>query len=206
MSSSDQEELYYNVRDEYNKSKKRINFESYNKPWVETAAKMIFLNKTCFNGLYRENRNGDFNVPFGRYKDPTILDNDNLIRVSDILQCAEINSSDFAEFESKAGKDSFVYFDPPYRPISKTSSFTAYNGNGFNDEQQTRLAQLFKRLDHKGAKLMLSNSDPKNEDPSDDFFERNYKGFNIARVTANRMINCDATKRGAINELIITNY
>ncbi len=206
MSVEDQEVLFYNIRDEYNQRDKQVELKSYQEDWVETAAKMIFLNKTCFNGLYRENKSGDFNVPFGRYKNPSVLDEDNLFKASEILQNVELSSDDFTKIKKKVTKDSFVYFDPPYRPISRTSSFTSYSGSDFGDDQQIRLANLFKELDKKGAKLMLSNSDPKNENPTDDFFERNYKGFNIARVTANRMINCDATKRGAINELIITNY
>ena len=113
---------------------------------------------------------------------------------------------DFEIFKEEIDSESFVYFDPPYRPISKTASFTSYSGNEFGDEEQMRLSEHFRELDSRGAKLLLSNSDPKNIDPDDDFFESAYKGFNLFRVKANRMISCKGDKRGKINELIITNY
>ena len=167
---------------------------------------MIFLNKTCFNGLFRLNRRGEFNVPYGRYKNPGIMGEENLLRASQILQMAEIQSLDFANIRESANHNFFIYFDPPYRPISKTASFTSYSKYDFTDNDQIRLAKLFGEIGRNGNKLMLSNSDPKNENPSDDFFEKHYRGFNISRVKAVRMINCKGDKRGAINELIITNY
>jgi DNA adenine methylase len=189
---------FYEIRDKYN-----------NKPidGINRATQMIFLNKTCFNGLFRLNKKGGFNVPFGDYKNPKILDESNLINVSKSLQKVELKVADFRELEKVVTtEDSFVYFDPPYRPLSKTSSFTSYSKTSFDEQAQISLANTFKVLNDRGAKLMLSNSDPKNIDQKDDFFETQYAGFNIQRVSANRMINSVATKRGKITELIITNY
>ncbi len=202
----EQELFFYRVREIYNQEKTKIDYKNYSKEWIKRAAKMIFLNKTCFNGLFRLNRKGEFNVPFGRYKNPGIIDEENLLRSSEVLQNAEIFITDFENVKNRISNNFFIYFDPPYRPISKTSSFTSYSKYDFNDEDQIRLAQLYKELGKNGNKLMLSNSDPKNENPNDDFFENHYKEFNIYRVKATRMINCKGNKRGPINELIITNY
>lgn len=201
-----QKELFYRVRSEFNVSRSTINFFKYHPEWTLRAAQLIFLNRTCYNGLFRVNSKSEFNVPFGRYKNPRICDKENLRATSQVLQGVEIYSGDFFECQSFVDADTFVYFDPPYRPISKTASFTSYSSYDFDDEAQKRLAQLFRELDKKGAKLMLSNSDPKNENLNDDFFDKLYEGFRINRVMAARMINCDATKRGPINELVITNY
>ena len=173
---------------------------------MRRAALIVFLNKTCFNGLFRVNAKGLFNVPFGRYENPTICDEDNLLAVNHALQNAEIGCCDFSECLKHAGKDSFVYFDPPYRPISKTASFTGYIKNGFNDIDQRRLKMVFDDLDAKGADVMLSNSDPKNFDPKDNFFDDLYRKYSIRRLDAMRMINCNSSKRGLIKEILITNY
>lgn len=135
-----------------------------------------------------------------------ICDDENLIYVSNVLKNTIIKIGDYSVYESFIDDDSFVYFDPPYRPISYTSYFTSYTNNAFNDEEQIRLANFYRKLDKKNAKLMLSNSDPKNYNPNDEFFDQLYKGFNLFRVKANRMINCDSSKRGEINELVIINY
>lgn len=199
------ESYFYNLRDIYNDTK--INFlNGINDKCVVRASQMIFLNKTCFNGLYRLNRAGDFNVPFGKHINPGIFDESNLLAASCVLQNAEIHHGDFEFFESKINKKSFVYFDPPYRPISNTSSFNSYSKDGFNDNEQKRLAKFFRKLDEKGAKLMLSNSDPKNITENDNFFDEIYSGFNINRIEATRVINSKAEKRGKIKELLITNY
>lgn len=173
---------------------------------LERAAQVIFLNRTCFNGLCRVNSRGGFNVPFGRYAKPMICDAANLRRVADALRGVTILTGDFEACEALATPGTFFYFDPPYRPLSQTASFNAYAGTDFNDAAQQRLAALFRRLDALGAKLMLSNSDPKNGDPGDHFFEEAYAGFRIARVPAKRAINSNAGRRGTVNELIITNY
>ena len=197
---------YYQVRDLYNKQQKSFNYEVYSKAWVERAGFMIFLNKTCYNGLFRLNQKGEFNVPYGRYKEPKIYDPDTLKKANIALQNTEIFCADFEESEKFVIQNSFVYLDPPYRPLNSTSNFTNYSIDGFSDLDQKRLAEYFKRLDRKKAYLMLSNSDPKNEDPDDDFFETIYQGYKIERVPAKRYINCNAQKRGPINELIIRNY
>ena len=164
------------------------------------------MNKTCFNGLFRFNQKGEFNVPAGRYKNPKILDEQNLVKVSKLLGIAEIRNAGFETIENGVKEKSFVYFDPPYRPISKSSSFTSYSKFKFEDDEQRKLAALFYRLHKNGIKQMLSNSDPKNNDKNDEFFDELYNDFNIFRIPARRMINSDATKRHAINEIIVTNY
>lgn len=202
----EREKYFYKIRELYNDEREKINFRKYSPDWIPRAAKMIFLNKTCFNGLFRMNRKGEFNVPYGRYKNPGILDQENLISANRVLQIAEIFLTDFENIKNKIKDDFFIYFDPPYRPISLTSSFTSYSKYNFTDEDQKRLAQFYNELGANGNKLMLSNSDPKNENPSDHFFEKLYERFNIIRVKANRMINCDGNNRGKINELLILNY
>jgi DNA adenine methylase len=191
---SGRKDFYYDIRDKFNAD--------------HSPAKLIFLNKTCYNGLYRVNRNGEFNVPFGDYKNPTICNKQNLRSVSEVLQKANIFCRDFTDSEKHIDNRSFVYFDPPYRPLSPTAGFTSYSKNSFSENDQIRLARFCRRIVAKGATLLLSNSDPKNEDQKDRFFEKHYKkfGFEIDRVKANRAINCKASGRGQINELLITNY
>ena len=203
---SGRKEFYYNLRDEFNRQKSAINFRQFEKAWINRAAYLIFLNKTCFNGLYRVNNQGEFNVPFGKYKNPKILNTDLLRLDSETLQNTTIHLGDFTDSYRYVSDNSFVYFDPPYRPLNETSSFTQYSKNGFNDSEQERLASFFEQCDRKHAKLMLSNSDPKNVDPNDDFFDILYEKYHITRVPAKRMINCDGTKRGEIREIIVTNY
>lgn len=205
-SVEERKKYFYSMRSTYNKFRELARNKKYSYDWVARAAQMIFLNKTCYNGLYRVNRQGEFNVPFGNYKNPQIIDEHNLRAVSKLLSYTTIEVNDFTSVKKDSNHDSFVYFDPPYRPISKTSKFTSYSTNEFDDNQQRRLAELFANLSEQGFYLMLSNSDPKNEDPKDNFFEIIYNGFKIDRVRATRMINCHASKRGRINELVITNY
>jgi DNA adenine methylase len=199
-------DFYYNTRDEYNKQKECFDYVNYNFDWIKRAAYLIFLNKTCFNGLYRLNKKGEFNVPFGKYKNPVICDADNLIEVNKALKDTEIICADFEESKKYIRENTLVYLDPPYRPLNNTSNFTSYNEDGFDDYDQIRLANFFKEMDKRGAYLMLSNSDPKNENEEDDFFDRLYEGFIIERVRAKRCINSNAEKRGDINELVIRNY
>jgi DNA adenine methylase len=205
-SDEDREQLYYDVRDSFNKKKPDINFHTYGAEWVPRAAQSIFLNRTCFNGLFRMNRKGEFNVPFGRYKNPQILNKDNLNDVAALLKTTSIILGDFTRCKKFVDNTSFVYLDPPYRPLNDTSSFTSYAKDGFSDTDQCRLAGFFKELDKKGAKIMLSNSDPRNENPDDSFFDELYAEYTIERVPAKRSINCNGALRGEINELIITNY
>ncbi|HNR43908.1 MAG TPA: DNA adenine methylase [Methanofastidiosum sp.] len=197
---------YYEIRDRYNSQINSFDYINYNAKWIERASHMIFLNRTCFNGLFRQNKNGEFNVPHGRYKNPRICDKENITKVNLALKNTEIICGDFSDSLKYVNNNSLVYFDPPYRPLTKTSSFTSYSKEEFNDNDQVRLSEFYKELDKKGAYLILSNSDPKNEDSKDDFFDNLYKGFTIERVNAKRIINCDPNKRGEIKELIIRNY
>lgn len=206
LSEEQRKDFYYNIRDEYNRQKDNFDYVNYNLDWVKRAAYLIFLNKTCFNGLYRLNKKGEFNVPFGKYKNPTICDADNLIEVSKALENTEVICADFEESKKYIHKNTLVYLDPPYRPLNNTSNFTSYNEDGFDDDDQRRLAQFFKEMDKRGAYLILSNSDPKNEDVDDNFFDELYAGFIIERAKAKRYINSNGNKRGDISELIIRNY
>lgn len=199
-------EFFYDIRVKFNENRSKIDFNTYGLDWIIRASELIFLNRTCFNGLFRVNSKGEFNVPVGRYKNPKIVDENNLQNASMVLKNVKIHHGDFEDCESVVDEHTFVYFDPPYRPISKTSSFNSYSKDAFNDESQKRLARFYKKLHLKDAKLMLSNSDPKNENPDDHFFEDIYSEFKIERVPAKRMINAKASGRGSINELIITNY
>lgn len=194
----------------YYKQRKRFNALSLcapRKEQIEKAACFIFLNKTCFNGLYRVNRRGKYNVPMGAYKNPVICDVDNLRAVSAVLQKVQIVCADYSQSESFIDSVTFAYFDPPYRPLNHTSNFTAYTQVGFQDEQQEKLAQYIRHLaQQKGAFVLTSNSDPKNTDPEDDFLDTLYSGFQIDRVNAVRLINRDPKGRGEIKELLISNY
>ena len=203
---NEREAYFYEIRDSFNNELPGFNFQTYSQGWAERAAKVIFLNRTCYNGLFRVNRNGEFNVPFGRYKNPDILNEANLQDVAQVLKNTRIISGDFTWCRDYVDDHTFVYFDPPYRPISQTSSFTSYSRGGFGEKDQHRLAALFRELDAKGAKIMLSNSDPRNGNYQDTFFDDLFDGFTIGRVPARRMINCNGTRRGSIDELIITNY
>lgn len=200
-------DLFLAVRQHFNLHRFEINYKKLSDNWVSRAGQFIFLNKTCFNGLFRLNSKGEFNVPYGKYKTAMIFDETNILAVSKTLQNAQIQYANYSNCWENVNENTFVYFDPPYRPISQTASFTTYTGTEFKDREQLQLAQFFQKLDkEKGAKLMLSNSDPKNENPDDDFFEKTFLGYNIFKVSANRAINCDGEKRGKINELLITNY
>ena len=173
---------------------------------IEKAALMIFLNKTCFNGLFRVNKKGLFNVPMGAYKNPMICDEANLRAVSEKLQNVIIVCGDYKESAEFIDEKTFVYFDPPYRPITDTASFTAYTENLFNDEKQIELARFVGDMHRKGAKILVSNSDPKNSNTEDNFFDNIYSAHKIKRVEATRMINCNSEARGKIKELLISNF
>ncbi|TVQ48202.1 MAG: DNA adenine methylase [Gloeocapsa sp. DLM2.Bin57] len=201
------QELYYQIRENYNQQRIDFNYLDFSESWVKRSAMLIFLNKTCFNGLFRLNKSGEFNVPYGRYKNPTILNQDNLIAISIILQNVDIELANFTESIKFIKDKSFMYLDPPYRPLNKTSNFTSYSKFVFDDTQQIRLANFYKQLNAEyNINLMLSNSDPHNEDPWDNFFDELYQEFNIHRIPATRMINSKAHKRGTVTELVITNY
>ena len=190
---------YYERREEYNKEIQNSN----KKNSVLRASLFIYLNKTCFNGLYRVNKKGLFNVPMGSYKNPRICDVDNLNKTSELLQNVTILSGDYTKITEYIDENTLVYFDPPYRPLTKTSEFTSYNADGFGDAEQIKLAEYIKSLN---AKVMASNSDPKNVDENDNFFDDLYAEMKIYRVTATRAINSKGKGRGKINELLIKNY
>lgn len=206
LDDAGKKDFYYKLRKDFNETRNETDFNCYSKNWIPRAAQILFMNRTCFNGLFRFNSKGEFNVPQGSYKNPKILDENNLLRVSVLLKNAHIERADFTELQKNILANSFVYFDPPYRPISKTSGFTSYSKNSFDDQKQIELSEIFHKLNKKGVKMMLSNSDPKNTDKTDDFFDKIYKNYHIARVPAKRIINSDASKRQAINEIIVTNY
>jgi len=168
---------------------------------VARAAQLIFLNRTCYNGLFRVNSKGEFNTPAGDYTKPSICDVKNLTAAAKLLDKANIKQAGFAQTLKNIPPSSFVYLDPPYRPVSKTASFTAYSKSLFQDEQQAELAARYRQLDKSRVLLMLSNSDS-----ADKFFDKLFKGFTITRVPAKRLINKDASKRGHVNEIVVTNY
>lgn len=163
------------------------------------ASRFIYLNKTCFNGLYRVNSKGGFNVPMGSYKNPSILNEDDLKEISKLLKKVKIIKGDFSECLKYVKKEDFIYFDPPYYPLKKGQSFTTYTKGNFLDKEQKQLKEVFSKLDKKGCKVMLSNSDTK-------FIKNLYKDYKISFVQATRMINCDGKGRGKINEIVVTNY
>ncbi len=168
---------------------------------VKRASRFIYLNRTCYNGLWRVNSKGEFNVPFGRHKNPKICDEENLRAVSEYLRRADIKivCGDYKETLKEAKEGDFVYLDPPYAPVSGTSRFTKYTGKGFSLKDQEELAEVFRELDRRGCYVMLSNSDT-------EFVRKLYRGYIIERVSANRFINCVAKKRKNHTELIIRNY
>ncbi|MEX0656576.1 MAG: DNA adenine methylase [Nitrosopumilaceae archaeon] len=187
---AEQREYYYSVR------------ESAPKNQIEKVSRLLFLNKTCFNGLYRVNSRGEFNVPLGRYTNPSIVNKENLISVSKILQSKNIaiRCQDFASVLDEAKKDDFVYFDPPYQPVSKTANFTSYTKCEFTYNDLERLADLCQKLDKKDCKVLLSNSNTKEVKS---LFLSHWK---IVEITANRAINSNSKKRTGHSELLIKNY
>ena len=193
---------YAAKRDTFN----RLTLGGSKREGLEKAALMIFLNRTCFNGLYRVNKKGFFNVPIGAYQNPLICDEENLRAVSAKLQRVMIVCADYRESARFIDEHTFVYLDPPYRPLSSTANFTAYTQQLFDDDRQRELAEFVQQMDQKGAKIVVSNSDPQNTDSADDFFDSIYASYTITRVQAARMINSNSKARGKINELIISNF
>jgi len=189
-------EYYYSKRELYNRRKEEQSGQ---------AALFIFLNRTCFNGLYRVNRKNEYNVPMGSYKRPTICDKENILAVSQALQKVEILCGDYEETLNFADNNTLFYFDPPYKPLSETSSFNSYAKDEFNDAEQIRLRDFCHKLDALNHTWILSNSDVKGKDETDNFFDDLYSDFNIQRVDARRSINANPEKRGTLKELLITN-
>lgn len=200
MDDKKRKEYFYSKRERFNELIK------INASTEEKAVLFIFINKTCFNGLYRVNGKGLYNVPIGSYKKPPICDAENIRLISGLLQNVKVQCGDYSECADFIDDNTFVYIDPPYRPLSETSSFTSYAKTEFGDEQQIQLGHFIEKISEKGAKVAASNSDPHNIDENDNFFDEIYKMFKIERVSAKRMINSDSKGRGTISELLICNY
>lgn len=183
----------------------RERYNEKNNSDVETAALFIFLNRTCFNGLYRVNSKGKFNVPHGKYANPKICDEEILRADSAILQRVDILCGDFAQTGVYAGDNVLYYFDPPYRPLTETAAFTSYTKDSFDDTEQMRLRDFCEQVAKHKSLFVASNSDPQNVDNEDNFFAHIYKRFSIKRVSASRMINSKGNGRGAISEIMISN-
>lgn len=189
LGEEQRQELYYKMRSDFNEAERGI----------KKTVSLIFLNKTCFNGLYRENSKGHFNVPFGRYANPRICDDENLRATSQAFLNTHISSTSFEEATQKAASGDFVYFDPPYHPLNSTSSFTSYHEDGFAAKDQERLRNLFVELDKRGCYVMLSNS-------TAPLIEDLYKNYRKEYVYAGRSINASGNGRGKIPELVVLNY
>lgn len=192
----DKKEYYYQKRSKYNTRKSSQTGHS---------ALFIFLNRTCFNGLYRVNRKNEFNVPMGSYRKPTICDKENILAVSEALKKVEILCGDFEQTLPYATDNTLFYFDPPYKPLNETSSFNSYAKDEFNDNEQIRLRDFCIKLDNLNHRWILSNSDVKGKNANDTFFDDLYADYYIQRVDARRSINANPEKRGMLKELLITN-
>jgi DNA adenine methylase len=186
--NADRENYYYLVRARHHLPPTEV---------VERAARMIFLNKTCFNGLWRVNSSGEFNVPIGSHKNPALYDEENIYAASRALEGVHLATLDFRDTLNATRRGDFVYVDPPYYPVSPTASFTSYTKDEFGAEQQRELAALFADAANRGVRLVLSNSDT-------EFVRRLYRGYRVHTVRARRMVNCDGTKRGEVNEVVVT--
>ena len=197
-STDERKAIYYENRDKFNKIKLSGDIS------LELAALFIFLNRTCFNGLYRVNSKGCFNVPQGSYKNPCICDENNLRAVSKKLSGVKIVYGDYKLVSDFIDDRTFAYFDPPYRPLTITANFTAYTQSGFDDTAQAELAEFIDWMCEKGAYIVASNSDPKNIDEFDNFFDELYSRHSILRIEASRAINSNGAKRGKVSELLIT--
>lgn len=197
QSEDARKEFYLSAREKYNQK----NLDS-----IENTTLFFFLNRTCFNGLYRVNKSGAFNVPFGKYTNPMICDPDTLRKDSDLLHKVRIQHGDFEQTFDYAQENTFFYFDPPYRPLSDTSSFNDYTKESFNDDAQRRLKQFCDRVNNAGYHFMLSNSDCKGKNETDNFFDALYETYHIERVWASRSINANPLKRGKLTEILVHNY
>ena len=196
-SESAREELYYQMR-------AKFNTKALDK--IENTVLFFFLNRTCFNGLYRVNKKGGFNVPFGKYESPTFFNEEVIYADSELLQNVEIMNGDFEDTFSRIQGRTLFYFDPPYRPLSNTSSFNNYSKEDFNDDAQIRLKKFCDRIHAAGAHFMLSNSDGRGKDIHDTFFDDLYSAYSIERVWASRCVNSNVSKRGKLTEILVSNF
>lgn len=206
----DLQEKYYSLADEISRKEFFLNarehFNSRKADKIENSALFIFLNRTCFNGLYRVNKSGKFNVPFGKYVNPKICDADTILADSALLQKVEIMTGDFEQTIRRADNNSFFYLDPPYRPLNETSSFTSYSKEDFNDDSQRRLKSFCDKINSKGANFLMSNSDGMVAGNNDRFFYDLYESYNINKVWASRNVNSIGSKRGKLTEIAVENY
>ena len=193
---------YYRKRKEFNS----LIVSGKSKSGIESAALFVFLNRTCFNGLYRANKDGLFNVPMGNQPHPLICNTENILAVSRALKNVEIVCADYTRAKSFIDKNTLVYLDPPYRPLKGRDSFISYTEKEFDDSCQRELAGFIEEIDSLGAYIILSNSDPKNVDEDDDFFDELYADYDVQRINAKRRINSVAEGRGYITELLVKNY
>ncbi|MDO5074575.1 MAG: DNA adenine methylase [Bacteroidales bacterium] len=204
------EESYYKIGSEEERKEfflqQRIVFNRKRLPAIENTTLFLFLNRTCFNGLYRVNKKGEFNVPFGRYGSPKICDPETILADSRLLQNVEILRGDFEATFEQATEHTFFYFDPPYRPISLSSSFTDYAKEVFNDESQLRLKRFCDRVTTAGHSFMLSNSDSKDIETGLSYFDQLYQEYSIHRVYASRNVNAIGSRRGKITEILVCNF
>ena len=204
------QEDYYAVKNEEEKKayylRMRDRFNTKPADPIENTTLFFFLNRTCFNGLYRVNKAGKFNVPCGRYEHPLICDADTVHADSQLLQHVTILTGDFEQTFNYIGKNTFFYFDPPYRPLSNTSSFNDYAKESFNDTAQIRLKHFCDRLQNAGIPFMLSNSDCLGKNGTDRFFDDLYENYDINRVWASRSVNANGNKRGKLTEILVRNY
>lgn len=208
MSMNEREVNYYKIRSEYNFEGSSFDYKTSSHFWILRAAKFIYLNKTCFRGLYRTNQSGGFNASFGLYANPPICDSENLINANRALKGVTLTTGDFSFVTRHIDIDesTYVYMDPPYRPISSTSNFTKYTKTAFNDDTQIRLANFYKTLhDEKKALVMLSNSDPTNTVADDMFFENLYSNFTINRLYTSRKISTFEANKKPIREILVSN-
>lgn len=194
--------FFYKIREAYNLSIVQQEREELD---VEQAVWFLFLNKIGFNGLYRVNSKGLYNVPFGKREVANLFKKENILGVSKLLKEVKILNCTYEETMEFAANKTLFYFDPPYRPLSDSASFTSYAKSSFNDSSQIALAEFCKEIDRRGAKFALSNSDPKNSDPNDGFFDELYEPFQINRISAHRMIGAKSTSRGKVSEILVVN-
>lgn len=201
----DRKRYFYDIRARFNEQRRGFDYDDPRDGGALRAAYMIFLNKTCFNAFFTVNKEGDCTAGYGYPGNTMIYDPDKIVSASHALKGATILCGDYRTVDEYVDGGAFVYLDPPYRPLDK-SDWKGYTRDGFTDDDQVEVARFFRELDRRGAYLMLSNSDPKSVDPSDDFFDELYGGYNISRVEIMRLFNPDSSKRGVTTELIITNY
>ncbi|GHT47620.1 restriction endonuclease subunit M [Bacteroidia bacterium] len=202
LSNIDKEKFYYEMRNSYNIQRFNINHRKYSDIWIPRAAQMIFLNKTCYNGLYRQNMRGEFNVPFGKNYNPVIYNQTNMELIAKLLNDVEIKTTDFESILNAVKDNSFIYLDPPYRPITKTANFTDYYKLGFTEKDNERLMESLNILNKRKIKFMLNNSFPLN----DNYLAEYYTDYKVSVITANRMMSSISDRRCKVSEVVVTNY